>query len=169
MPRDQKEYGILMYDVPVANMSLYNRIWKAIRARALHLNHSVYLIKWGEKLRIEQIIDEAVQETGQSLVAKFLKFDPQENENIEAAAREALHRDISEILERLEKKINKVGEEAKTVGDTYFKKCNKLLRQVQTLSVMFGFEEDIDGILDQARTVVETQWNGDKRRRESRA
>ena len=170
MPEESKKYGILMYDVPTTNMALYNRIWKAIRARAIKLNHSVYLLKWGHRMRMQQLIDEAVAETGQNLVAKFMKFDEAEQDNVENIAKEALRRDISEIVQRIRKKVDDATadqEDVKDIPDLYWKKQNKLLKQVAALAVMFGFEQDIDGVLEQAKSLVEVQWNGARRRRQS--
>ena len=78
-----QQYGMFVYDVPTANKNLYVKIWKGIRRRAIRINLSVYLIQWGAREAVQNMIDQAVEETGRTCSFRFMRFHPEEVETTE--------------------------------------------------------------------------------------
>lgn len=158
MPTNEEEYGVLIYDVPTENKRLYHRILNRIRRRAIRLNLSVYLITWGMREEMQGIMDDAMAETGQRATVNIVKFDSATNDEVERMAKEGLRRDIRNALERLTAKIAEVREEAGEVSTEYFNKTRDYLQDAEALAGMFGFEQDLSGIIEVARTVWEREW-----------
>lgn len=153
-----QKYGMLVYDVPTKNKTLYLRLWKAIRRRGVRINLSVYLVLWGTRDSLQVIIDEAIDETGQTALVKFLRFHPDETEDIENWAVDCLSRDIRDIVRRLQKRIAKSEEENEDIHPRFFRKLKEDLSNFETLAVMFGFEGNIDGVMETTRKTIERIW-----------
>jgi len=151
------EYGILIYDVPEANVSLYRRLYKSISKQAIRMNLSVYLLPWGMKQALEGLVAEAEQATGQMATVRILKFDTSTKEEIETIAKQCLQKEISDLLKRLNKKIVAAREESKEIGGGYFNSMIERLKDIEALAVIFGFEGDISGVTAQAREMVKAQ------------
>jgi len=168
MPQGQ-EYGILIYDVPVECKTLYNKILRKIRRRAIRMNLSVYLIPWGMRDSMQSLMDEAMEETGQSMTVNIIKFDSSSEEQIELLAKESLRKAVRDAIERLSEKIRSVEEEAAEVSREYFEKTKSYLQDSEVLAGMFGFEQDLQGVLGAARRVYEREWEARTERMRARA
>jgi len=169
MPQDNQSYGVLIYDVPVECKTLYNKILRKIRRRAIRLNLSVYLIPWGMKESMQNILDEAMEETGQSMTTNIIKFDGSDNETIEMLARESLRKAVRDAIERLSDKVRAVEEEAAEVSREYFEKTKGYLQDAEVLAGLFGFEQNLEGVINAAHRVYEREWEARAERMRARA
>jgi len=158
MPEEAQQYGMLIYDVPTKNKKLYVKLWKQIRRRAVRINLSVYLLKWGQKEALQDIIDQAIEE--QTALIRFQRFHPDEVGDVENWAVECLNRDIREIVARLTKRIEKANEqEDPSIRPEFFQQLKDDLQNFETLAVMFGFEGNIEGVMDTTRRAIERIWH----------
>ena len=142
-------YGILIYDIPQENMTLYNKIQSKIRRKAIRLNLSVYLCLWGMRGELERIIEEAQEETGQYASVFFAKFDNSEEEAIRRAAKESLIVEMKRIAKRLVENIKKTrdkleaqGKEFKHISEGYAYKIKQRLEEAEALAMLFGLTRD---------------------------
>lgn len=153
------EYGILIYDVPTESKALYTRLSKRIYQNSIRMNLSVYLIPWGMKQRMQDIIDEAIRETGQRATVSILKFDTASKEEIERIAIECLRKDIQDTIGRLRDKIQEAAEDGKNVSGDYLNNVRHRLVTIENQAILFAFSQDIEGVLNTAKSFLETQWS----------
>jgi CRISPR-associated endonuclease Cas2 len=162
---DQFEYGILIYDVPTANQSLYHRLQTRIRRRAIRLNLSVYLFIWSYKESLEKIVEEAKKEVpGQSAVVFVAKFDNESREELRRQAKESLIRDVrglgTRVLKAVEKAQKKAAEESKIftrLESTYTDNIKKRLEEAKALAMLFGLTHDVEHAFEATQKILASE------------
>lgn len=154
-------FGILIYDIPSDNQSLYLRILARIRKRAIRLNLSVYLFLWSMKDELEKIVEEAkIECPGQNAVVFVAKFDNAEKDALCAQAKACLIRDIQGVGERLLKsvteaqdKANEEGKDFKHLREAYVKQMKQRLEEAHGLAVLFGLTHEIKYAMETSQRV----------------
>lgn len=147
----EERYGILIYDVPMENQKLYHHLRTRISKRAIRMNLSVYLLKWGMKEQIQTLIDEAFEKTGQHGTVCMMPFDMACREDIERIAKESLIREIQDIGVRLQKHVAKKLEEDEEVPDRYYTQAKNRLENAQGLAMLFGLTGDVEYVMSAAK------------------
>lgn len=155
-----QEYGILIYDIPKGNERLYHRILSRIRRRAIQMNLSVYLMPWGQRDEIQQIIDEARKVTGQYAAVSMLKFDGSDPTELTRVANECFLREIGEISRRLKERIEKARETTKEISDRYATLVERKLRAADGLVVVFGLAQETQMALEAVKRVCRAELEG---------
>ena len=84
------EYGLLTYDVPITERSLYNKLRQRIRKVCIPLNWSAYLIPWGLRDTVTTILQEVQSEKPNVISSGVHKFDSSEEANLANAAQRGL-------------------------------------------------------------------------------
>jgi hypothetical protein len=153
------EYGMVVYDIPSNCQNLYMRIWKRIRKYAIRINLSVYLIPWGNRLFLQNIIEEAEAATGQKATFSIMKYDVDSKADVEVLAREQLNREITDTIKRLEVKALECLEEGKDLPKAYLNEVQDRLDAAKSLSVIFGLVEDIDLAMNAALQVFNAHYD----------
>lgn len=163
---DDQEYGILMYDIPEDHQTLYFKIQSRIRRRAIRLNLSVWLFKWGMKEELEQLIEEAKQEVpNQTAVVFMAKFDNSSHEDLRVQARACLLRDLKQLGERLLKKITEAKEKAEEKGErfdhlrtAYLKEMKKRLEEAEALAMLFCLTHDTKHAFESTQKIFASEF-----------
>lgn len=118
--------GILVYDIPTAQKTLYHALYHRIRRAGIRVNNSVFLIRWGQKAEIEDIVkksEERALEVYEMQKKKgiraecpdlkranvrVLKFDSISEEEANQMANQAMASFISGIAESLRRRVEKM-------------------------------------------------------------
>jgi len=153
------EYGMVVYDIPSNCQNLYMRIWKRIRKYAIRINLSVYLIPWGNRLFLKNLIEEAEAATGQKATFAIMKYDEASKNDVEVLAREHLNREIVDTVKRLEVKVLECLEQGKDLPKAYLNEVQDRLDAAKSLSVIFGLTEDIDLAMQAALRVFNAHYD----------
>jgi hypothetical protein len=99
------EYGLLTYDVPVTQRTVYNRLRKKIRSKTIALNWSAYLIPWGKKKEIEDILSEINSQNPNVIESGVYKFDSSQSADLEKAAQRGLRQLMKHAHDQMRKKL----------------------------------------------------------------
>ena len=157
---DGIEYGILIYDIPEENNNLYQLIWKQIRKKAIRLNLSVYLFKWGQKSDLESVVEKAQQDTGEYASVFVSKFDNCSLKDVQKAAKTSLIREVTDIKKRLLEAIERAKDKAKEEGLMfdhirmgYAKQVEERINEAQQLSFLFGLNNDTKYAIESVRSL----------------
>jgi hypothetical protein len=144
-------YGVFLYDVPTGNGRLYHRLRSRIRGIALRINLSCYLIQWGQRQRVLEIVEEAKKVTGQYAAVSLLKFDNSDEKEIQRVAKESLTREINLIAERMQKRIAEVRKKERVLSEACVKRVEQQLKDAESLAIVFGLTEDLSYVLETAK------------------
>ena len=115
------EYGVLVYDVPLTERSLYNKLRKRIRKYGVPMTWSVYLIPWGERTVIQGILDSVkntVSKNGTksgAINSRIIKFDPAEESQLVRAAQDGLNLILKNAKELMMKRLEKAEQNLKKI------------------------------------------------------
>lgn len=153
------EYGMVVYDIPQGNQNLYQRIWHRIRRNAIRINLSVYLIPWGYRAVMQDIIEDAMEATGQKATFSILKYDKESQDEVEALAREQLNREVIDTMKRLQVKAQEYLEQGKELPKRYLNTVNERLESAKALSVIFGLTQDVNLSMKAALDVFNAQMD----------
>lgn len=153
------EYGMVVYDIPQGNQNLYQRIWRRIRRNAIRINLSVYLIPWGYRAIMQDIIEDAMEATGQKATFSILKYDKESQDEVEALAREQLNREVVDTMKRLQVKAQEYLEQGKELPKRYLNTVNERLESAKALSVIFGLTQDLNVSMKAALDVFNAQMD----------
>lgn len=134
------EYGILLYDIPMVNQRLYQRLNQKIRRYALRINWSVYLLPWGFKETIEKLCEDEKNATGEIGDIYILKFENKSEDEVKELAKESLKRELSLLKKRIEKRINE-HYEGKTIKEYYFTRIKKEFDYLVRHTLLFYIRE----------------------------
>jgi len=164
---DDQEYGILMYDIPEGNQTLYFKIQAHIRRRAIRLNLSVWLFKWGMKEELERLIEEVKNDkkcVGQTALVFIAKFDNSSHEDLQIQARACLLRDLKMIGEKIIKKVAEAKEKAEELGasfdhirSAYVKEMKKRLEEAEALAMLFCLTHDIKHAFESTQKILASE------------
>jgi len=146
-----QEYGVVIYDVPTKNMRLWYRLRNRIGAQAIQMNLSAYLIPWGQRSAIQEIVKVAREETGQYAAVTIIKFDNSEENELHRVAQESLCRELELIGKRLQRTVEKARENCKDISDRYIRTVEKKLELAEGLAVMFGLTGEIEIAMKSAK------------------
>jgi hypothetical protein len=138
------EFGVLVYDVPLTQRSLYNRLRKKIRKYGIPMTWSVYLIPWGERSMIQSILDGIESDRPNVVSSKIIKFDPAEEKKLERAASDGLNLIIRNAKELMMKRLQKAEENQ-----------NRILEQLEESKRTKTVAEDA---IEQAKAEVKNQY-----------
>jgi hypothetical protein len=110
------QYGILLYDVPLARKSVYNKLRSKISRLSIQLTWSAYLIPLGDRDRILSILKELDDDENQKqrILYRVLPFDPVAGEELEQLVKDEFQKNLRKVKESLSEKIAKVEEEFAT-------------------------------------------------------
>lgn len=139
-----EEYGMVVYDVPSDNQKLYYRIWTKIRKYGIRINLSVYLIPWGYKKLCENLLNEAMAETGQNATFSIMKFDGFSQDTVETLAVEQLNREVHDTMTRLHEKAEEYIINGKDLPQRYLNTVKGRLDTAKALAVVFGITGDVE-------------------------
>lgn len=144
-----RSLGVLCYDVPVNQKSVYNKLRRAIKGYALPMTWSVYLIQWGMKNEIEEVLQEIIQK--KRIRYRILKFDDSDQQALEEACQDALRQLISQTKETLHKRLKKADEkfleEQRDTGEWEkeslwaVKQAQKALKEANHLAFLFDMSD----------------------------
>ncbi len=104
------EYGVLVYDVPLTQRSLYNKLRKKIRKFGIPMTWSVYLIPWGERDMVQAVLDGINSEKPNIISSSIIKFDASEEKKLARAAQDGLVAMIGNAKELMMKRLKKAEE-----------------------------------------------------------
>lgn len=138
------EYGVLVYDVPLTQRSLYNKLRKRIRKYGIPMTWSVYLIPWGERDVVQGILDGIESQKPGIVSSKIIKFDTFEEKKLAAAAHDGLNHIIKNAKELMMKRLEKAEENQ-----------NKIMAQLEQSKKNKTVAEDA---IEQAKTEVKNQY-----------
>lgn len=111
------EYGVLVYDVPLTQRSLYNRLRKKIRHYGIPMTMSVYLIPWGARPEVQAILDGIENEKPGVISSSIIKFDAAEEKKLAKAAEDGLQAIIRNAKELMMKRLEKAETEQRRIMD----------------------------------------------------
>lgn len=167
--------GVLVYDVPDGAMKLYGRLRRLICWKhALMVNKSVYLIDWGSKAQIDEIIKDAMEETGEKADISMLPFDASSDDELKDMAIRAMNRMLTETKSRLKKRIEKAkltidakiaaGEEVPNAVDIIRRNQKRILsevkrrlQQAEGLALVFGFTGEIEAAFEAVKETLSAE------------
>jgi len=150
-------YGILIYDVPSNNQKLYNKLRTRITRRAIRMNQSVYIMKWGMKDAIQDIVDEAFESTGQRATVCMLPFDPSSRTEILQLAKDSLINEVRNVAERLSQRVKDCLAKSEDLPSRYFDRAKERLVEAEGLAIMFCLSQDLDAVMAAARNIFEAE------------
>jgi len=107
------ELGLLTYDVPLTERSVYNKLRQRIRRVAIPLNWSAYLIPWGLRETIKQILAEIQSEKPNVVSSNVIKFDSSEEKVLMQAAERGLNQIIKNTHKQMMKRLSEAESEHK--------------------------------------------------------
>jgi hypothetical protein len=122
------ELGLLTYDVPLTERSVYNKLRQRIRRVAIALNWSAYLIPWGLRETVKQILAEIQSEKPNVVSSNVIKFDSSEEKVLMQAAERGLNQIIRNAHKQMMKRLTEAEaehKEAVTSIDATFKTKNR--------------------------------------------
>ena len=102
-----REYGILFYDIPVGMRKVYGKLLSKIKKVSLFASQSAYLIPWGRREAVLDILREAEADSGRSITYYCLKFDSSEREALEDMAHKSFMRSIRSVRSLLRKELER--------------------------------------------------------------
>lgn len=138
------EYGVLVYDVPLTQRSLYNKLRKKIRKYGIPMTWSVYLIPWGERELVQGILD-SIEATKPGVVSSaIIKFDAAEEKKLARSAQDGLSLMIKNAKELMMKRLTKAEENH-----------NKILEQLEQAKKAKTVADDA---IEQAKTQIKSQY-----------
>lgn len=111
------EYGVLVYDVPITQRSLYNKLRKKIRRHGIPMTQSVYLIPWGSRAAVQAVLDGLNSEKPNVLSSSIIKFDQAEEKKLVQKAQDGLNTMIRNAKELMMKRLTKAEVEHKRIMD----------------------------------------------------
>ena len=151
------EFGVLLYDVPKGNISLYQKIVKLIRSRATRINKSVWLCPWGQKEAIERLLDSEQASGGVSY--GFIATHDQDKELLAERAKQSLAREIDNIHKRIKEKIDKLEKEGQaphlTAGQA--RGLRRQFKDMESALAVFKLTQDFESSLTKLQEVVTSQ------------
>jgi hypothetical protein len=150
----KQEYGTLIYDIPAKNTKTYDKVKRIMGAYALPMNLSVYLIPWGSKGKIEDLLKQTITH---DCDIKFIKFDTASAEELEKTVEVSLRKLIDQIYHRITEKIQEI--RSKSEGQQYdFKyEINKRISDVEVLTTFFGMTQDIAEGIEAVKKLYQMQ------------
>jgi len=149
----KQEYGVVIYDVPTTNMKMWYRLRNRIGAQGIRMNLSAYLVPWGRRAAIQQIVEQARIETGQYAAVSIIKFDNSEENELAKVAEQSMVRELEDIGKRLKKTVEKARENCKDISDRYIRTVEKKLELAEGLAVVFGLTGDFKIAMDSAKQI----------------
>ena len=111
------EYGLLTYDVPLTERSVYNKLRNRIRRVAIALNWSAYLIPWGARESVKAILAEIQSDKPNVVSSNVIKFDGSEEKILAAAAERGLNQIIKNAHKQMSKRLSEAEKEHKDAAD----------------------------------------------------
>lgn len=99
-------YGLLTYDIPITERSIYSKLRKAIRRQAIPLNFSAYLIPWGARDSIIQILQMVQSNKPNVIASNVIKFDDSEQDNLDKAAEKGLRMILANAMKAMNEKLS---------------------------------------------------------------
>lgn len=111
--------GVLQYDVPLTQRSLYNKLRKRVRGIGLPMTASCYLIPWAARSSVQAILDELESEKPGVLESCIVKFDDSEEKVLLEKANRALSLMVRKTKEMVIKKLEAAEKEQKEAITKY--------------------------------------------------
>lgn len=138
-----QQFGLLQYDVPLTERALYNKLRSKIRRYALPLSSSAYLIPWGFRDAVNEILEEIQSEKPNVINSGVHKFDDSEEKALALAAERSLNQIVTNTTNLLAKRLQKAEEDqAEIVQRINEVKITKASKQNTDLDRMLGAAND---------------------------
>ena len=136
-----KEYGILIYDIPVDKEKVYYSVKRAMGHMAVPLNLSVYLIHWGLRDKIENLLRSKITI---DCDIKFIKFDSSALPDLDKQVQSSLKNLISQIHKRIEDKLAEVKNQTDQKKYDFKYEIRTKIADIEGLSAIFPLDQDVE-------------------------
>ena len=100
-------YGLLTYDIPITQRTIYMKLRKSIRRMAIPLNFSAYLIPWGARDTVKSILNQLHSLKPNVIASNVIKFDDSEQDALDIAAEKGLRLILSNACKAMNEKLQK--------------------------------------------------------------
>lgn len=173
---NEAKYVYVFYDVPTDCKKLYYRIRNILWGKAAPVQRSVYVLPLAEKERVERLMAEAQDITGQRTSLSFTLVHPASNDEVQVMVRSALITFCADMGKRIRKAVAAAKEKNALLSGVYCKGVEKKLEGIRRLSVIFNVAQDVDAAykavsdlwqvesviaLNAAKAIVEGNANGE--------
>jgi len=169
--------GVLCYDVPVTQRSVYNKLRRQIKGYCLPMTWSVYLIHWSMKDDVERILKEIQEEKNMRIRYRILKFDDSDQKALDDACKDAFQHLIAQSKETLMSRLQKQEEKLAELEDKKDWEKNSLwsvaqarkkLDEARRLALLFNMSDvmefgfmSLEKLLDAKRKEVEARFESE--------
>ena len=133
-------FGCLIYDIPVSESRVYEKVKRIIRKTALPMNLSVYLVPWALRDQIEELLKEHMTHRCD---IKFIKFDDSSIEELSVQVERSLLKLVAGIYRRIDEKVQEVKKKTATQQYDFKYDIEKRIEDVETLIAIFGLTQDV--------------------------
>lgn len=172
------EVGMLVYDIPVTQRSTYNKLRRRIRRVSVPATWSCFLIPWGMKYDVEQILNEVTEEVGFGVEYRIIKFDTSDKQSYEEAAKAGFQQILEQAKKTLFKRLRTADEKQENLeydseewsrkSRSAVKKARKSLEEARKIAVLFALSDSLelafegfDQLCDQKKQAIEAKLQGD--------
>lgn len=160
------EYGILVYDVPVARRNVYNKLRDRIRRFSIQLTWSVYMTPFSRRddaLSVLKELDES-EDTKLRIMYKYIKFDSSENEELDRTVKEEFEKQIRKVKDDLHQKLGEAENEYEDdlkdkalVQRGHISKALKKIREAKRLAVVFEVTDFMEAAFEAFEKMAEAR------------
>jgi len=150
----KQEYGTLIYDIPAKNTKAYDKVRRVMGMYALPMNLSVYLIPWGSKSKVEELLRQVITA---DCDIKFIKFDSASAEDLERTVERSLRKLIDQVYHRIVDKIQEVRSKSEQQQYDFKYEVSKKISDIEVLVTFFGLTQDIADGIEAVKKLYEMQ------------
>lgn len=105
------EMAVVVYDVPISERALYNKLRNKIKRVGIPMTSSVYLFPFGLRDTVKAILADIESQKPNVIASNVIKFDPSEEKNLIAAAERGLNQIIKNAHNLMMKRLQKAEDE----------------------------------------------------------
>ena len=120
------ELGCLIYDIPATNTKVYSKVKSIMGGFGLPLNLSVYLIPWGVKEKINELLKNHITS---DCSIHFIKFDSSSFPELRKRAVDSANKLISYLYKRITDKIQEIRSQSESKQYNFKYEINKKLQK----------------------------------------
>ncbi len=151
---ENKEYGLIYYDISAKDTKLYFKIHRLMRRTCLPVNMSVYVFDYGLKSFLEQELNKLGAFNLASI--QLIKFDPSSKEQIENIAISQLEKIFRTIQANLSSTISKLNNTEKK--EIYLERIIRKLKDYENALKLYEFASRVEPALNILKTLVNTEY-----------
>ena len=153
-PNKQTEYGLLYYDIPANNMTLYSKIKRMVNLSCLPVNLSVYVFDWS----LKPMIENELQRLNAFKLANInmIKFDNASASELETIIVIQMEKLFEKIKQRVVHSMSNI--ETSEKKEKYLERMYDKLKGFDKLLTIYEFTKKTEPALKILRQSIDTEY-----------